>query len=66
MAYAISTILNTSENTMAIEYIVLRSERKAVNFYKKFDFDEIKKCGKIPKESWNKNCIPMLCKLRRV
>ena len=64
MAQAVSTILEISEKTMAIEYLVLRSEKKAINFYKRFDFNEIKKCGKVPNESWNKNCTPMLCKLK--
>lgn len=64
MSQAISTILEISEKTMAIEYLVLRSDKRAINFYKKFDLSEIKKYGKVPNESWNKNCIPMSCKLK--
>ncbi len=56
---------NLLNDTASVKYLVLCADPKAVEFYKKIDFNElINETGEIPREHCNIRCTPMLIKLR--
>ena len=61
--FALAKVLEWKSDLLGIEYITLCSDEKAVQFYEKFGFRRVDEYGEIPREQWNKNCIPMFLKL---
>ena len=51
------------DRVVGIEYIVACADSASVLFYEKNDFVRISKHYEIPREGWNKNCIPMVLRL---
>ena len=50
-------------NTVGIEYIVACSDSASVSFYEKNDFVRISEHYEVPREGWNRDCIPMALRL---
>ena len=50
---------------IGVQYIVLRSNRKSLSFYKRktFGFKELSKVGKLAADNWNKDCEPLIVRL---
>jgi len=49
--------------TIGIEYIVACADTASVSFYEKNNFVRISEYYEVPREGWNRNCIPMVLKL---
>jgi ribosomal protein S18 acetylase RimI-like enzyme len=50
-------------STIGIEYVVACADSASVSFYEKNDFVRLSKHYEVPREGWNRNCIPMAIKL---
>jgi len=50
-------------NTIGVEYIVACADTASVTFYEKNSFVRISEHYEVPREGWNRNCIPMILKL---
>ena len=52
--------------SIGIQYITLCADPKAVSFYerKELGFAKIRDYDDVPREGWNKTCIPMFMKMR--
>lgn len=63
--FAITTAANINDEFMGIEYIVLCADPEAVAFYSHptLDFKKLEEYYYLPREAWNRGCIPMLIKL---
>lgn len=61
--FAIATAGLLRESALGVEYITLCADEHAVPFYAKCGFGKLSDQGIIPRENWNKQCIPMLLKL---
>lgn len=61
--FAIASADSLRESAIGIEYITLCADEHAVPFYEKCGFGRLSDQGIIPRENWNKRCIPMLLKL---
>jgi len=51
------------EKYIGVNYIVLRSDEKAVKFYETIRFKKLSEIGKIPSGEWNANCTPLIAKI---
>ena len=60
-SFVISGEIN--QNQLGIRYITLCADPKAVGFYEKHGFKRIEEWQEIPREGWNKNCIPMFIRV---
>jgi len=63
--FAVSEAIRLNENAIGIQYVILCADPKAVGFYSKKNvgFRELPTYQQIPRESRNKNCIPMYLKV---
>ena len=61
--FALKTANDLRKTFLGIEYIILCADKQAVPFYEKVGFGRMDEQGKIPREQWNVNCIPMLLRL---
>lgn len=61
--FAIAKAWDWKLNVLGIEYITLCSDQNAVPFYERFGFGRVDAHGEIPREQWNKDCVPMFLKL---
>jgi len=60
---AISLADDMRNNYVGIEYIVACADSASVSFYERNKFTCISDYYEVPREGWNKNCIPMILKL---
>ena len=53
------------EKYIGVQYIVLRSNKKSLSFYKrkKIGFMKLSVIGKLAADNWNKDCEPLIAKL---
>jgi ribosomal protein S18 acetylase RimI-like enzyme len=63
---AISLADDMRNNYVGIEYIVACADSASESFYKKNRFSRVSDYYDIPREGWNKNCIPMVLKLPEI
>lgn len=62
--FAFAKAYELNKEHIGIQYITLCADENAVSFYKdKWKFGRIDEYGKIPRDNWNVNCIPMFIKL---
>lgn len=66
MKFAILTAVELNQNTLGIRYIVLCADPQAVSYYERYKFERIEDQGKVPRDGWNDNCIPMFVKLPEI
>lgn len=54
--------------SIGIQYILICADPKAVGFYlnSSFGFTKTDEFSNIPREKWNKNCIPLFAKLEQL
>lgn len=48
---------------LGIRYIVVCSDPQSVGFYEKCKFTRLSDAGRVPREGWNEDCIPLFLKL---
>ena len=60
---AISLADDMRSNYVGIEYVVACADPASVPFYEKNNFSQVLEYYEVPREGWNKNCIPMALKL---
>ena len=61
---AIAEAVRLNDTMIGIKCIVLCADPKAVGFYNKLGFTKILTHQEIPREHRNKNCIPMMLKIK--
>ncbi len=61
---AIAEALSLSETVIGLRYVVLCADPAAVGFYSRLGFSKIPSYQEIPREHRNKNCVPMMLKLK--
>ena len=61
---AIAEALSLNDKTIGFKYVVLCADPAAVGFYEKLKFIKIPYYQEIPRESRNKNCVPMMLKIK--
>ena len=56
-----------NESFMGIRYVMLCADPRAVNFYSRNDlgFGRVEDHYNVPRDGWNKNCIPMYLKIAK-
>ena len=62
---AIAEAISLSETIIGLRYIVLCADPAAVGFYSRLGFLKIPSYQEIPREHRNKNCVPMMLKLKQ-
>jgi len=53
-------------STIGIEYIVACADSASLTFYEKNDFVQLSKHYEVPREGWNRSCIPVALKLPEI
>jgi hypothetical protein len=53
-------------DTIGIEYVVACADSASVSFYEKNDFVLLSEHYEVPREGWNRNCIPMALRLPEI
>ena len=53
-------------STIGVEYVIACADSASVSFYEKNDFVKLSEYYEIPREGWNRNCIPMALKLPEI
>ena len=62
--YALVMATELNDSKIGIEYITLCADPRSVDFYKKLEFDLMSNHGELlPREGWNRTCIPMYLKI---
>lgn len=61
---AIAEAMTLNETSVSFRYIVLCADPAAVGFYTKLKFLKIPSYQEIPREHRNKNCVPMMLKIK--
>ena len=63
LALAVTVANEINESFASVRYVAVCADRMAVPFYKRFGFDELSDYGDIPRDGWNKDCVPMTLRL---
>lgn len=63
LSLAVSIATEINERFASVKYISLCADEKAVPFYILFGFERLADHGDVPREGWNRNCIPMVLRL---
>jgi len=66
LSSAIMIIDEMRSDYLGVEYVVACADTASIPFYEKSNFIPISKYHEIPREGWNKNCIPMVMKLKDI
>lgn len=61
---AIAEAISLNDTKLGLRFIVLCADPAAVGFYSKLGFSKIPSYQEIPREYRNKNCVPMMLKLK--
>jgi len=51
---------------IGVEYIIACADSASVSFYEKNDFVKLSEHYEVPREGWNRNCIPMAIRLPEI
>jgi ribosomal protein S18 acetylase RimI-like enzyme len=51
---------------IGVEYIIACADSASVSFYEKNDFVKLSEHYEVPREGWNRNCIPMVLRLPEI
>lgn len=62
--FVIRKALAMNKKSVGIKYITLAADAKAVGFYNKMEFNELRDYFEIPRQQDNQNCIPMFMQMR--
>lgn len=60
----IAEAMGLNDTTLGIQYVVLCADPAAVGFYTKLGFLQIPSYQEIPREHRNKECVPMMLKIK--
>jgi len=61
---AIAEAMDLNDTIIGFRYVVLCADSAAVGFYSKLGFTKIPSYQEIPREHRNKNCVPMMLKIK--
>lgn len=61
---AIAEAISLNDTKLGVRFIVLCADPSAVGFYSKLGFSKIPSYQEIPREHRNKDCVPMMMKLK--
>lgn len=61
---AIAEAMSLNDTTIGFRFVVLCADPAAVGFYSKLGFSKIPLYQEIPREHRNKNCVPMMLKIK--
>lgn len=65
LSYAIDLAGRIKNDSIGAKHVILCAEPMSVGFYEKFGFAKLSETSIIPREGWNRNCIPMYMTLPR-
>lgn len=61
--FAIDKAMEIKTQHVGVKYLLVCSEPKSVDFYKKCHFGRTDDQYTVPREGWNHDCVPMMMKL---
>ncbi len=63
LSLAVSIASDINAQYASVKYIALCADKMAVPFYSNFGFECLENQGDIPREGWNRECVPMVLRL---
>lgn len=68
IGFAFNVVNELRKTILGIQYMLVCSDPKSVGFYEKNGFRKVSEYfdEHIPRETWNQDCIPMLCRFPEI